>query len=76
MPDTTKESGNFPYRHATAAVILSALLMLNPQTYPHSCAQIAAKSSATCDGQISYKNDESNKQNENTNSVHETNPRS
>jgi hypothetical protein len=50
--------------------------MLNPQTYPHSCAQIAAKSSATCDGQISYKNDESNKQNENTNSVHETNPRS
>jgi hypothetical protein len=36
--------------------------MLNPQTYPHSCAQIAAKSSATCDGQISYKNDESNKQ--------------
>jgi len=50
--------------------------MLNPQTYAHSCAQIAAKSSATCDGQISYNNDEGNKHNENTDSVHETNPRS
>jgi len=50
--------------------------MLNPQTYPDSCAHIAAKSSATSGGRVSYKNDESNKQNENTNSVHETNPRS
>jgi hypothetical protein len=48
--------------------------MLNPQTDPDSCPQIAAKSSGNFDGQISSKNDESNKQSENTNSVHETNP--
>jgi len=81
---TTKVLGEFcwkdqessPIDTRLAAVILSALSMLNPQIYPHSGAQIAAKSSATCDGQISYENDESNKQNENTNSVYETNRRS